>query len=307
MNTKIPPAKDGPLLAIGAVERDTGLSKDILRMWERRYGFPRPERDANGERAYSLSQVEKLQLIKRLMERGHRPGKIIPLDTQELAALGARPSRAAPVAREIGIFLDLLRVHRVAELRWHLTQALMKDGLDRFVRETIAPLNAAVGDAWVRGELAVFEEHLYTAQVEAVLRSAVAAIQPRARPPRVLLTTFPNEQHTLGLLMVEALLTLEGVDCIQLGAETPLPEIVRAAAAHKADVVAVSFSAAFHDAQAAAGLTELRALLPAENRIWCGGASVAELRAPVHGVDVLKSLDRLADQVRQWRKRADGV
>ena len=144
MKKKPPSPADGPLLAIGAVERDTGLSKDILRMWERRYGFPNPQRDANCERAYPPGQVERLQLIKRLMERGHRPGKIIPLDTQELAALGARRGGPPPAEREIGVFLDLVRGHRVAELRWQLTQVLMKEGLDRFVRQTIAPLNAAV-------------------------------------------------------------------------------------------------------------------------------------------------------------------
>ena len=39
-------------LSIAAVERDTGLSKDTLRVWERRYGFPQPGRDGFGERAY---------------------------------------------------------------------------------------------------------------------------------------------------------------------------------------------------------------------------------------------------------------
>ena len=46
---------------IAAVERETGLSKDVLRMWERRYGFPVPERDANGERLYPAAQVERLR------------------------------------------------------------------------------------------------------------------------------------------------------------------------------------------------------------------------------------------------------
>ena len=45
-----------PSYNIAAVERDTGLSKDVLRMWERRYGFPVPERDANGERLYPAAQ-----------------------------------------------------------------------------------------------------------------------------------------------------------------------------------------------------------------------------------------------------------
>ncbi|HRF13460.1 MAG TPA: MerR family transcriptional regulator, partial [Candidatus Accumulibacter phosphatis] len=66
-----------PDFGIAAVERDTGLSKDVLRVWERRYGFPAPCRDANGERSYPAEQVERLRLIKRLMDQGHRPGKLI--------------------------------------------------------------------------------------------------------------------------------------------------------------------------------------------------------------------------------------
>ncbi|MEY2631516.1 MAG: hypothetical protein RIR00_170, partial [Pseudomonadota bacterium] len=66
---------NSPNFSIAAVERDTGLSKDVLRMWERRYGFPVPDRDTNGERAYPSEQVERLRQIKRLMDQGHRPGK----------------------------------------------------------------------------------------------------------------------------------------------------------------------------------------------------------------------------------------
>ena len=72
-------------LAIAAVERDTGLTKDTLRVWERRYGFPQPERDAHGERAYPLEQVEKLRIVKRLMDGGHRPGALF---------CGDRPNQA---------------------------------------------------------------------------------------------------------------------------------------------------------------------------------------------------------------------
>jgi len=143
---------------ISAVERDTGLSKDTLRMWERRYGFPTPSRDANGERIYPASQVEKLRLIKRLMDRGHRPGRIIERPLDELVALVAEPGLPSD-RRELEIFLKLVQAHDSAELRRHLVQALMRHGLQRFVLEVVAPLNVAVGNAWMRGELAVFEEH----------------------------------------------------------------------------------------------------------------------------------------------------
>ena len=63
-------------------------------MWERRYGFPTPERDANGERLYAPVQVRRLAQIKRLMDRGHRPGKLMALDEAALLALDEARSTA---------------------------------------------------------------------------------------------------------------------------------------------------------------------------------------------------------------------
>ena len=86
----------------------------------------------------------------------------------------------------------------------------MKQGLQRFVLDTLTPLNRAIGDAWMRGELEVFEEHLYTEQLQVALRTAINAFPRQTGTPRVLLTTFPGEHHGVGLLMVEALLVPEG-------------------------------------------------------------------------------------------------
>src|SRR5512135_2440806 len=94
-----PTSSSAPGLPIAAVERDTGLSKDTLRVWERRYGFPQPARDANGERVYPSEQVDKLRLLKRLMDQGHRPGKIAERSIEQLQALAeAGNGRAGPAA-----------------------------------------------------------------------------------------------------------------------------------------------------------------------------------------------------------------
>jgi methanogenic corrinoid protein MtbC1 len=82
------------LLSIAAVERDTGLSKDTLRIWEKRYGFPVPVRDGQGERAYPLDQVERLRVIKRLLDVGHRPGRVVALPAEALASLAGRSADA---------------------------------------------------------------------------------------------------------------------------------------------------------------------------------------------------------------------
>ncbi|MBY0416193.1 MAG: MerR family transcriptional regulator [Bdellovibrionales bacterium] len=72
---------------INVVEKETSISKYLLRMWERRYTFPRPERDQKGERIYTDADVEKLKLVKKLMEEGYRPSKIIDQGLPELRVL----------------------------------------------------------------------------------------------------------------------------------------------------------------------------------------------------------------------------
>jgi len=302
--------EDIPELAqnISAVERETGLSKDVLRMWERRYGFPKPARDENGERQYSAADMAKLRSIKRLMDVGVRPGKIITLSLAQLNELAdARaPSRKAtsppPLEREV---IGMLKAHDPSPLQHALTQWLMRQGLQRFVLETVAPLNRAIGDAWMRGELQIFEEHLYTELLKASLRSAINAFPRQVGSPRVLLTTLPSEQHGLGLLMVEALLAPEGAQCISLGPQTPLEDVRRAALAHNVDVVALSFSAAFAVRQATDSLTNLRRHLPSSITLWAGGEMTRRVRKTLPGVVLLPDLASSVNALRSWRALHD--
>lgn len=291
-------------LNISAVERETGLSKDVLRMWERRYAFPKPRRDENGERQYTAAEVAKLRSIKRLMDVGMRPGKIIGLTAAELTALAdarigpPRDAAAPALEREI---LAMLQAHDVTALQHTLANLVMRQGLQRFVLDSVAPLNTAVGDAWMRGELQVFEEHLFTEQLQVALRTAINAFPRQTGMPRLLLTTLPSEQHGVGLLMVEALLVPEGVQCISLGTQTPLEDIRRAAIAHKVHIVALSFSAAFPVRQAADALAALRRQLPAHVTLWAGGEMVRRVRKTLPGVVLIPDLAAAQNALRSWR------
>src|ERR1019366_8856149 len=84
--------RDEPLLSIAAVERETGLGKDTLRAWERRYGFPVPQRDAAGIRGYPRALVDRLALIRRALLAGQRPGRLLGLPPGELDAVLATTS-----------------------------------------------------------------------------------------------------------------------------------------------------------------------------------------------------------------------
>ncbi len=310
------PSQNPITLSIAAVERDTGLSKDTLRVWERRYGFPTPARDGIGERAYTLVEVEKLRIVKRLLDAGHRPGRIVPLSQQQLQELAdqtvdqpQRQPEAVLAMDDLRNHVELVRTHDVHRLRTELTRLLSRVGVSRFVNEVVAPLNAAVGDAWIRGQMEIFEEHLYTESMQVVLRTAIASVpEPHdAQSPRVLLGTFPGEPHGLGLLMAEAVLALEGCRCLSLGVQTPLWDMVLAAQALNSDVLALSFTGCMSPNQIADGLAELRGKLPAHVQVWAGGSAPVLHRRPVAGVQALASLKELpaaVQSLRNFRARA---
>ena len=302
-------------LSIAAVERDTGLSKDTLRVWERRYGFPLPARDAIGERAYTLEQVDKLRVVKRLLDAGHRPGRIVPLPLDTLQQLAEqtvdqsmRTVEAAMDSGDLRAHLALIRSHDVTGLRSELTHLLLRVGVARFVVEVMAPLATAMGDAWMRGQIEIFEEHMVTEVMQGVLRQAISSIpEPAAAAqPRVLLSTFPGESHGMGLLMAEAMFALDGCRCISLGVQTPLWDIALAAQAYRADIVALSFTGIMSPNQVVDGLAELRSKLPAATCLWAGGSAPVLHRRRIEGVLPLSALDLLPVELQRWRAAPSG-
>lgn len=301
-----------PLLTIAAVESETRLSRDVLRAWEKRYGFPRPEPDADGARGYPAGQVERLRLMKRLIDQGYRPGKLMPLSDEELATLpprqpapgaqdgaqdGAHDGQAAeaPVEELLGTIKD-----NPAGFGHAMQDELARQGLERFVHSVAAPLTSAVGRRWADGSFRVFDEHFYTEETTRVLRRAISALPRSGRQPRILMTTLPGEMHALGLLMAEALFVLDGAICVSLGTETPLADIARAASAYRSDIVALSFSEAFPQRQIGAMLRKLRIALAGRTALWAGGTGVAALD-PIARVDLLPTLESGRHALAAWR------
>lgn len=294
-------------LTIAAVERDTGLPKDTLRVWERRYGFPTPRRDAFGERRYAAEQVDKLRLLKRLLDAGHRPGRVIAKPNDELRTLlepaGAESAPAVPPAEPVAPIVRAIAQHDHVGLRRLLTQAIGRVGVVRFLEDVVMPVGVAVGDAWMRGEMRVHQEHLFSEAVQALLRRTLASMPAPtlAARPRVLLATLPGEQHGLGLLAAETVMTLEGCDCIVLGVQTPVDDLVHAAQAHAVDVVALSLGPCTNPARTLEWLRELRQRLEPTAALWIGGRAPMQQRRPLPGIVRLASVGDIAQAVGRWR------
>ena len=281
--------------SIGVVERDTGIGRDTLRIWQRRYGFPRPVRNSKGERRYPDNQVTRLQRIRRLMDQGLRPGKIVPLSEPDLFKLEAELCTMPMVTNEENILalISLLKEHHATNIEVRLQNALSKQGLRRFVQDTIAPLVKAVGEFWSRGELDVYEEHFMSQLLIRFLNAEISRLEITSPPYSVLLGTLPGERHGIGLLMASAILASENVASINLGVEVPLDQLVRATEKFKPDVVGLTFSAAYHYGSVRSNLLELRERLPETTKIWAGGASMLRIRKLPFGIVKITSLDEL--------------
>lgn len=276
-------------------------------MWERRYHFPLPSRDHQGDRIYPQDQVSKLRLLRRLIDTGFRPGKIIAMEIGELENLlrskyTKRVESAPELEAELLASLKSRDTHR---LREYLSHQLVKMGLQSFVLEFLQYANPVVGDAWMRGLIEVHEEHLYTEQVQSLIRGAISNLSSSTSAPHILLTTPLEEGHTLGILMTEAMLRLDNVDAVCFGAQLPVRDIVSAAQKHRMDIVAISFSASYPASKAIEFLEELRFRLPLAIAIWAGGSALRSTRRSVEGVDFFNDLAGIRKAVQEWRQAQD--
>jgi DNA-binding transcriptional MerR regulator/methylmalonyl-CoA mutase cobalamin-binding subunit len=285
---------NGNLYPIGVVERDTGIGRDTLRIWERRYGFPEPLRNDKGERTYTEAQLRRLQRIRRLLDQGMRPGKLVPLGEQALDELEAGLQSAAcnPDAR-VNALLDAILSTDTDAIDTRLRSAFDQQGMQAFILDTVDPLLNAVGEYWASGRLEIYQEHFFSVQLIRFLNIEISRMQKTARKPVVLLATLPGEQHTLGLLMVAAMLSAHGISAINLGGEVPMDQISRAVNRFRVDTVGITFSSSYQYSQIRAHLAELRDLLPSDVDIWAGGEGVRRLRKLPPGVVKINSLDKL--------------
>ncbi len=295
---------------IADIERDTGLGKDTLRVWERRYGFPTPLRDARGDRVYDQPQLERLVRIKRLLDLGHRPGKVVPLTQPALDALLQNSCTAVgqpdAIAAALDDWLERLKHGKPAELRAALQQELQRLGLSQAIEQLLAPLGQRIGQAWLADQLSIHQEHLFTETLQSVLREAItrldASNDSASCPPRVLLTTLPQEQHQLGLLMAECYFALGRCERIALGPRLPPTEILAAVERFRVDIVALSISLHASGREIAEQLSLLREQLLPEVELWVGGGwTSASKRLLPSGVHCVVNNEQVSAGLARWR------
>jgi DNA-binding transcriptional MerR regulator len=97
-----------PKFAIGMVARLTGLNQHTLRMWERRYAVVSAQRAPNGRRLYSQADVERLILIKHLVDCGDSIGQVAGMQSETLKSRAEKVrATAAGLAEDNGAAIEV--------------------------------------------------------------------------------------------------------------------------------------------------------------------------------------------------------
>ncbi|WP_027891332.1 MerR family transcriptional regulator [Calidithermus chliarophilus] len=211
--------KDMGVYTIAEVEERVGLSSALLRQWERRYGFPRPERSPGGHRLYSEADLDALQDIKRSIAEGVAPAQAVKRYLEGLTQEGPRPPEALSLELENALLqADLEAAERA------LSESFRLHPLEEVVMEVISPVLGRIGDGWHLGRVSTAQEHLASTYLRGRLQELLN-LMGGSLGPAVVVSTLPGEQHELGGLITALFLRRAGYQVFYLGPNTPLQDL----------------------------------------------------------------------------------
>lgn len=298
---------------IAVVSERTGLSRDVLRVWERRYGAVEPTRTAGGQRLYSDAELARFELLARATRHGRTIGSVAGIPTAELermldadqAVRGAEDESLAEAATvvspsgssaSIEAVVDRAIAHSLAldgtRLDAELRLATARHGLPLMLEEIIPALMRRIGDEWMGGRLGIPHEHLASAVVLAILLDAIRTLPAPPNAPRLLVATPAGEQHVIGAALTAAAAAIDGWSILFLGADVPAADLASAARGRGAQAVALSIVRAGDAKQVVRELQTVREALPPEVPIIVGGSAAVRLQGELErpGVRVCRDL-----------------
>ena len=308
---------DGTILhPMRVVAHRTGLTPDLLRAWEKRYGAVQPVRSAGGQRHYTDADVERLRLLVRATKGGRQIGQVAGLGQDELLALVKADERQAELNRapsgdgpapEGFLSSALMAVERFDSysLEQTLRGAALRLPADEVLDQVIAPLLFTIGSLWHQGLLLPANEHLATATIRKVLTWMGEAAAPPLGAPVVVVGTPAGQVHELGAMLAATSAGGHGWRVVYLGPNLPAEELARAAQIARADAVALSVVYPTDDPQIAGELRRLRQLLPAKVGLVIGGSGATSYGGVIReiGADALSSLTELRRWLREQGQR----
>jgi DNA-binding transcriptional MerR regulator len=219
--------ESGDLYRIGELSRRVGVSHDLLRAWERRYGLLEPVRTEKGYRLYTAADERRVRRMQALLGQGLSAAEAaravrIPEPEAAPARSGAEPDHAEALAAAFVSMDETAAQHELDAVFTELTIATA-------LRDVVLPCLRRIGDGWACGELSVAQEH-FASQVVRGRLLGLARGWGRGEGPRIVLACPPGERHDLALLAFGIVLARRGWAPAFLGADSPVAAIDEAVA-----------------------------------------------------------------------------
>ena len=227
-------SNDAPL-RIGELSRRAGVSPELLRAWEHRYGLLRPTRSEGGFRLYTPEDERRVAVMQSHLGRGLSAAEAARLTLEREGAAAPRPETPA-LERSAGELRAALDVLDESAAQSALDRLLSVFSPETVLREVVLPHLRALGDRWERGEASVAQEH-FASQVLRGRLLGLARGWDRGAGPRALLACMPGEQHDLGLIAFGLALRDRGWRITFLGPDTPIETLSDAVGALRPDAV----------------------------------------------------------------------
>lgn len=300
---------------IGVVAERTGLSQELLRVWERRYGAVQPERTEGGQRLYTDGDVERLQLLRLATQGGRAISTVARLSGPELqrlvheddlarARVGIVETAFGDPAIEMEGALDHARALDGPGLETLLLRASTLLGAPRFLEEVVAPFMERVGTEWHGGRLSPAHEHLATASVQRVVVRVLGTLGEAEGGPTIVVAAPTGERHEIGALLAAAAAASEGWRVVYLGPDLPGSDIAQAAVSTRARAVGLSVVYVDNPERVAAEIRSAREGLPASVPLLVGGSGARAVAPSLGDLEVLwvSDLDSMRSSLRRWKQ-----
>ncbi|MCI0338690.1 MAG: MerR family transcriptional regulator [Acidobacteria bacterium] len=297
-----------PKYRIGTVSRLTGLSADVVRVWERRYGAIKPQRSEGGSRLYSDADVARLRRLRQAVELGHAIGQVARLPESELENFATKHGPSFSVEEDGGNPYEVTRERFLKAIN-RLDVVAAEEEISRaatlypprvVVKNIVAPLLTEIGDLRAHREFGIAHEHVATNLLRNLLCSLFRLYPPDEKAETIVLATPLAERHEFGILLGALIAATRGWRVVYLGADLPAGEIARTVKIARARVLALSIVTT----QNGPTIEELNAIatqLPPHTRVWIGGAEATNYLELIERADwiLIHDLDDLDDRLKR--------